>query len=102
MTDELRNTLPSQQSLYGIFPNMAQKAQKQREKLGIPARKRTLTASEIYEGSFVTEYITAYRDVLESMYLGKRKLVQSVTAPVIEGIQTKAQRQRAKLQEEQE
>ena len=102
MTDELRNTLPSQQSLYGIFPNMAQKAQRQREKLGLPARKRTLTASEIYEGSFLTEYLTSYRDVLESIYLGKRKLAQSVTAPIIEGIQTKAQRQRARLQEEQE
>ena len=102
MTDELRNTLPSQQSLYGIFPNMAQKAQRQREKLGLPARKRTLTASEIYEGSFLTEYLTSYRDVLESIYFGKRKLVQSVTAPIIEGIEEKAQRQRARLQEEQE
>jgi len=81
---------------------MAQKAQRQREKLGLPARKRTLTASEIYEGSFLTEYLTSYRDVLESIYLGKRKLAQSVTAPIIEGIQTKAQRQRARLQEEQE
>lgn len=102
MTDELRNALPSEQSLYGIFPSLAQKAEKQREKLGIPARKRTLTASEIYEGSFVTEYLTAYRDTLESIYFGKRKLQQSVTAPIIQGIQTTAQRQRARLQEEQE
>lgn len=102
MTDELRNTLPSEQSLYGIFPSLAQTAQRQREKLGIPARKRTLTASEIYEGSFVTEYLTAYRDTLESIYFGKRKLQQSVVAPIIEGVQATAQRQRARLQEEQE
>lgn len=103
MTNELRNTLPSEQSLYGIFPNLQQKAQKQREKLGVsPNRKRTLTASEIYEGSILTEYLSSYRDVLESIYFGKQKLQQSVTAPIISGIQATAERQRAKLQQERE
>jgi hypothetical protein len=98
MTDELRNTLPSEQNLRSIFPNLQETAQRQRAKLGVdPQRRRVLTASEIYAGSITSEYMMAYRDVLKSAYLGKRRLSQAITAPIIEGISSKAEAQRAKL-----